>query len=145
MDYYKNADTLEYVDDAHKNQLVFRRNKMSVPVKGFNCGNPMITRDFLSTLKADQYPWLEIHFLTLTKNNGTGHVRGEVEIRLAGVSKSYAILYDLDDLSGPGLKLSGNQKVSFADFGMKAPQKLMGLIQVQDQLEVEFQIRVNPL
>ena len=142
---YNNFDTLEYVNNPKACELIFERNKMSIPVRNFDCGNNMITKDFWQTLKADKYPNLDIRFISLDKIDNNNRVAGTVEIQLAGVSKRYKIVYAANTTDGSLIQLAGKQNVCFSDFDLKAPQKLMGLIQVKENLEVEFQLSLKPV
>ena len=138
------ADTLKYAFGSKRRELVFRKNLMSVPVSSFNCSNPLITRDFLETLRAEEYPELEIRFMTLDQATA-GNVNGKVKITLAGVSRQYVVRYSLSNLESSRMQLTGKHRVSFSDFNLIAPQKLMGLIKVQETLEVEFQMILRPI
>lgn len=141
---YNNADTLEYVEDLKNCELVFKKNKMVIPVNEFDCGSKMITRDFMETLKADTHKNLEVRFISIEKLADHPEVTGTVEIALAGVTKKYQIRYQLNR-SQHKVHLTGKQNVCFSDFDLKAPQKMMGLIQVAENLNVEFQIVFRPV
>src|SRR5690606_21266316 len=95
FDCLDNADTLAYFRDISLAELRFTKNKMSLPVRNFNCGNKQITKDFWQTLKSDQYPVLDIVFksfkTTALKNNS--YVDGTLQITLAGVTRQYIVRY----------------------------------------------------
>ncbi|HEX5172319.1 MAG TPA: hypothetical protein VFW11_24255 [Cyclobacteriaceae bacterium] len=146
---FERMDTLEYTpDEKSPCNIVFSQTRISIPVKAFSCGNDMITKDFLETLKADRHPVLTINFLSIkdfTAAQNGGAVLGEVAIVLAGVSKKFNIRYTLRRDSKDTFLLTGKQPVCFTDFQLKAPRKMMGLIQVQEDLEVEFFMRLKVL
>jgi hypothetical protein len=144
MDCYNNADTLEYIDNYKSCDLVFNKNEMSIPVKSFDCDNAMITKDFWHTIRAEKYPNLHIRFLSLEKVNKSNYVSGNVEIVLAGVTKKYSIHYATKTM-GNNLQLKGVQLVCFSDFGLQPPQRMLGLIQVQENLKVEFNLMLKPI
>jgi hypothetical protein len=128
--------------------ITFLKNEMAVPVQNFSCGNDMITKDFWQTLNASQHPNLVIEFLTLDDSNRLDHgksVSGEVSISLAGVTKKFRISYVMKGNTGQMFSLTGNHKLCFSDFNLKAPRKMLGLIQVQEDLEVEFHLRLMPV
>jgi hypothetical protein len=142
---YQISDTLVYVEDKKECKLKFLKNTLSVPLQNFDCGNTLITRDCLKALKAGKFPQMNIHFITLNRGNGAGPVSGDVEIELAGVTRKYTMMYSLKERPNEHITLTGTQAVCFSDFDLSAPQRLMGLIQVQENLKVEFQIVLKPI
>lgn len=147
-DCFDKVDTLEYHPDASVCDILFTQTQIRVPVKSFKCGNELITKDFWETLNADKHPNLTVHFLNLKDFSHAGngdYVQGEVAIVLAGVEKKYQIQYTLTRQSQGCFSLTGRQPVCFSDFQLKAPRKMMGLIQVQEALEVEFLMKLKEL
>lgn len=147
-DCFEKIDTLEYQLDERACDIFFTQTQIRVPVKSFSCGSELITKDFWETLNAEKYPTMTVHFLNLrdfsTAKNGD-LVRGEVAIVLAGVQKTYHVQYLLQRHSHDYFSLVGKQSVCFTDFQLKAPRKMMGLIQVQENLEVEFFMKLKVL
>jgi hypothetical protein len=147
-DCFEKIDTLTYHPEESACDIFFSQTQIRVPVKSFTCGNEMITKDFWETLNVDKFPTLTVHFLNLkdfsTAENGD-RVRGEVAIVLAGVKKQYHIQYTLQRHSQDYFSLTGKQPVCFSDFQLKAPRKMLGLIQVQEDLEVEFLMKLKVL
>jgi hypothetical protein len=144
---YANNDTLEYVSSEESIDLKFTRNSMRVPVKGFNCGSNQITKDFLQTLKSDTYPHLEIFFRSFKNRSirNNSYIDGVVDITLAGATKRYVVRYFVRKPAEDIILLTGTQAVNFGDFKLNPPQKMMGLIQVQECLEVEFNLTLKCL
>jgi hypothetical protein len=144
---YEASDTLEYVSDSNTIQLKVLRNKMSIPIRNFDCGSKQITKDFWETLKAQEHPQLQIYFRSF--RNGTmsdkSTVDGVVDITLAGATRRYVVHYHTRVPEEGTILLSGTQAVNFSDFNLRAPQKMMGLIQVQECLEVEFNLTLKSL
>lgn len=144
---YSVNDTLEYTQGKKSIDMRVTKNKMRIPVRSFDCGNKQITKDFLETLKSKEYPQLEISFRSFTNNSITDKstVDGIVDISLAGTTKRYTVRYFARIPSTGVLLLTGKQAVNFSDFKLKPPSKLMGMIQVQESLEVEFNLMLKTL
>jgi hypothetical protein len=144
---YENNDTLEYVAGSESIEIKFNRNRMRIPVKGFNCGNNQITRDFLQALKSEMYPHLEIFFRSFRNHSirDNTFIDGVVDITLAGATKRYTVRYFAQKPDEETIHLTGTQAVNFGDFKLDPPQKMMGLIQVQECLEVEFDLTLKCL
>ena len=144
---YNRKDTLEYLSDGNTIQMKVTRNRMRIPVKSFDCGNRQITKDFLQTLKSDTHPDLEIRFRSFSNGSvrDNTHIDGDVEIILAGVKKQYEVRYLVKVPDKNTILLKGVQPVNFSDFCLEPPQKMMGLIQVQECLDVEFNLKLRAL
>ena len=138
---YAGHDTLRFFNNYAASKLEFTTNRMTIPIRNFNCGAKQISKDFRKTLKSDTYPELDINFISLEDNAllSNSIVTGIVDITLAGVTARYSIQFGLNSNNGIIL-LSGIQPVNFSDFKLEAPQKLKGLIRVQEILNVEFHL-----
>jgi hypothetical protein len=141
MDCYSGSDTLEFVRDYVACELQFSRNRMTIPVRSFDCGARQISNDFWKTLKSEKYPQLDINFRSLqnldVKENSS--INGVVDITLAGVTARYTIRYQVTQYKNTIL-LKGIHPVYFSDFNLEAPEKLQGLIKVNECLNVEFNL-----
>lgn len=141
IDCYVGKDTLQFVRNYKAREIQFSKNQMTIPTRSFDCGSKQISKDFWRTLKSETYPHLEINFLSLQniviKNNS--NINGVVDITLAGVTARYIICYKVSQ-SRNTILLKGFHRVSFADFNLEAPQKLQGLIKVNESLNVEFNL-----
>jgi polyisoprenoid-binding protein YceI len=141
---YNSVDTLVYEQNKENGKLSFEANKMIIPVYNFNCGNSLITKDFRSTLKADKNPYITISFVTLDKHPAEKKAAATLEITLAGVTKKVILQFDLVP-KGSFIQLAGKHSVCFNDFQLHAPERMMGLVKVQDDLNVEFNLLIRPL
>ncbi len=141
FDYYYGSDTLQYLRNSRTGKLSFSNNKMTIPVRSFDCGAKQISNDFRKTLKSDTYPQLTIAFRSLENpfNQNDCFIDGVVDITLAGVTTTYTIRY-LVNLNNNSILLKGTRTVNFSDFGLEAPTKLQGLIKVDEVLNVEFNL-----
>jgi YceI-like domain len=144
MDFYTKLDTLAYTTDNDGCMLFFKENKMNIPVHTFDCENKLINKDFYQVLKSDRYPFVQIQFVALERWAGAPNIGGTAYITLAGVTRPFTIHYQVNSTTKQ-LLLKGHQKICFSDFGLEAPQKMMGLIKVQDNLEVEFHLALRAI
>ena len=114
---------------------------MTIPIRNFDCGAKQISKDFWKTLRYETYPQLDINFRSLQgltiKNNS--FINGIMDISLAGVTARYIIRYRVTTIKS-NILLRGTHPVNFSDFKLVAPEKLKGLIKVNDILNVEFNL-----
>lgn len=142
VDYCTGTDTLQIVQNNAGKELHFTRRRMTVPIMSFDCGARPISKDFWKTLKAEKYPEMNIDFISLQNHyfkNDT-NIMGVVDITLAGVTTRYRITYHVTVNNNGTVILKGHRAVNFADFKLKAPEKLNGLIKVKEGLKVDFNL-----
>jgi len=143
---YAGPDTLMTVRDGVKEAGVSLQGLLRIDIKDFDCRNRIMTSEFKHTLKYQQYPQLIIHFLSLEKlPAGEGAVKGWVEVELAGACRKFEIYYTSYRLGGDDLELLGVRSFGFSDFGLRAPRKMGGLVRVNDQLDVQFRLRLHQI
>jgi hypothetical protein len=139
IDYYCGSDTLQFVRNPKDQRLIFSSNRMTIPIKDFDCGARQISNDFFKTLKSDTYPELSIQFRTLDNPFNQKISAGVVDITLAGVTTTYTVCYRVR-IDKNIVYLNGVHPVNFSDFKLEAPKKLQGLIKVKEVLNVEFNL-----
>jgi len=146
MESYVGHDTLHYFNNYASSELQFASNGMIIPIQNFDCGSAQISKDFRNTLKSNIYPYLQIRFISLDgnslKTNQT--INGRLDITLAGITRRYDIQFKTH-LENNELTLYGMHPVNFADFKLSAPEKLVGMIRVKDELNVEFHLVLKPV
>jgi hypothetical protein len=117
-----------------------------VPVRDFRCSNKTAFRDFLTLLKADQYPELSI---TVPQDYLMQHPQNErltihdVIINIAGVSKKYDITCRVEDRNSKDSILIGTVKIRLTDLEIKPPVKYFGLVKIKDEVIVKFGISLG--
>ncbi|UCS93022.1 YceI family protein [Echinicola marina] len=115
--------------------------KIKVPASSFDCANNIMTKDFQTTIKADQHPYIGMEFLHLEKVHGMGNViSGEAIVTLVQVHKKIKIDCEIQKTDDGVLKLEGSHSFLFSDFGLEAPRKFFGAIKVKDSVTVEFKL-----
>jgi hypothetical protein len=124
----------------------FISGKILLDAKAFDCQNRIMNRDFQNTLKAAEYPEIKIEFLELKEVNGNGRTsqaEGWVEITIAGKKKKYPIVCEVKYINEHQNILTGKQIFRFSDFGLEAPQKAMGMVRVDNEINVEFRLQLE--
>lgn len=142
---YTGRDTLVALASS-KMGLQFRRGILRLPVTDFKNGNPMLTRDFRKMINAGSHPNIIMNFRNLAAVPAEGaqaqRIMAEVEIILAGRSKIFQFPI-LASRTGNTISVKGAEKVAFTDFGLQAPDKIMGFITVNNNLDVKFELSLK--
>lgn len=124
-------------------QPVVIKGGLAINVNCFDCHQKYITSDLRKTLKADDIPFFQIRLLNMGYYNmrpGRQVVKGWVDITLAGVTRRMEINYTLQTMGENNLLLNGEQKMLFSDFKLSPPRRLVGLIKVDNEINVQFQL-----
>jgi len=117
----------------------------TVPVRNFEASNPLMYNDFLTLIKAQEYPVISI---ILPKEPIKRAFQGQksscpdIEIALAGVKRVYQIDCNLYEC-GENIYIRGVKMIRLSDFSINPPVKLNGLVKVRDEIEVNFGLIVN--
>lgn len=115
---------------------------LQVAVDNFDCGGNGINRDFQKSLQSDQFPFIDIIPSSLTVYpSEPGQLETKVSIQLAGMNRTYQIPVNYTMVKNLEQKVHmGHAKVllRMSDFGITPPSPFFGLIQVDDELQVEI-------
>jgi hypothetical protein len=113
-----------------------------IPVKEFNCTDKLVYKDFLTLLKAELYPYLEIDipiYSGIEYNSGDSVLLKGMTITVAGVSKEYDINCKIDRVNNESQILNGTSRIKLTDLKIVPPVKLLGLIKVQNEIIINFE------
>lgn len=122
---------------------------IDLKIQSFDCHNSIMTHDLRTTLKEKQFPRLRINFLSLSElpelSPKPKPITGWVIIELAGASKRFEINYQASVDAQRCIHLLGSRDVNFSDFNLIPPRKLGGMIKTNDQLSVQFHLKIAAL
>lgn len=121
------------------------RIDFKIPVHQFKSGNPRMYDDFLSLLNAREYPYIMISLLTgnSARERTSGISRNErISVTIAGITREYTVNCTLAHCN-ERLILNGMQTVRLTDFGLIPPERLSGIVKVENEINVKFGFIVN--
>mgnify|MGYP001365093456 CR=1 FL=1 len=121
------------------------RIDFKIPVHRFNPDDLRMYDDFLTLMKAREYPYILISLLSANSNReiSSGISRDErISVTIAGVTREYTVNCTLDHCN-EDLVLSGMQTVNLTDFGLTPPVRLSGIIKVKNEISVRFGFILN--
>ncbi len=102
---------------------------------GFDCSHKMITKDFKNILKANEYSHIIFEVKEITKQKEI--VSAKVKVEIASETKEYTIPITFDSKNN---NVKGLLKINIKDFNLKSPKKLLGIIVVNDVVEINFNL-----
>lgn len=118
---------------------------LSLQVDQFDCGKKAINRDFRSTLKYKEFPFIEIvlNELVLEDDSDIVPTEAKVTIKIAGVERKYTIPLTAFSSMENRILVGGNKTLYMTDFGLTPPSPLFGLVQVSDELNIVFDLVIR--
>ncbi|WP_324067040.1 MAG: YceI family protein [Flavobacterium sp.] len=119
----------------NNSKMLLEGAKIDIKSTGFDCAHKMITKDFKSILKAEEYPHIVINVreLIIVKEN----ISAKLNIKIAGIEKEYMVpvAYNQNNAN-----VKGQLKLNIKDFKLKSPKKLLGMVVVNDNVEISFNL-----
>jgi hypothetical protein len=142
---YAASDTISFVVSANNTGRIPLQGSLKIDINTINCHNFIITRNFRNTLKANEFPYLIVKFISLERlpafNNNKDNLKGIVEIELGGVAKKFDIPYRIQK-NGQIVILNGQRNFTFSDFEITPPRILGGLVKIYNKFNVEFNLKI---
>jgi hypothetical protein len=114
---------------------------ITVPVRDFKCANENAFHDFLTLLKADQYPDLSISipWKNLKQYPHKDYITiHNLLINIAGVKRKYDITCHAENPDSEDSFLLGTLKIRLTDLDIEPPVKYFGLVKIKDEVIVKF-------
>lgn len=119
----------------------------SIPIERLNCKNQIILYDFHNLINADQHPTVNIRikidqFYRHIKD-GKENEPTELEVRLSGKTRKIKTNYSsIKHMSGYKT-LQGSANIYLSDFSLEPPKKFMGLVRLNDKVNINFKILIT--
>lgn len=118
--------------------------EVDIEVKGFDCGRRRMNRDLYETLLSEEHPFISFEY-TATESifyddsEGLYHIKVKGDLTVAGHKKEieFPMKATLHDGS---LRAIGQSEIRMTDYNVEPPTKLLGMVRVDDQLSVHFEL-----
>ncbi|MCH2449020.1 MAG: hypothetical protein MK198_02620 [Gracilimonas sp.] len=141
-------DSLDFTYSIQEDTVTVHGVSLSLEIDQFDCGKRAINRDFRSTLKYQEHPFIEIilNELVLADSSEIVPQQALVTIKIAGVEQQYSVPLHSFSRSEEQFIAGGNKILYMTDFGLTPPSPMFGLIKVDDELDIQFDlvIRLQP-
>lgn len=121
--------------------MVFNKTVLVLDNSCFDCGNKGINKDFQKLLKTEIHPQIFLYLEKIVKTKNDACVQAFVDIEIAGIKKSYKIPVTVKNKES--LIISGIANLNLSDFNLEAPKKVLGLIVVNDEIDIDFQLKIK--
>ncbi|WP_139001970.1 YceI family protein [Hyunsoonleella aestuarii] len=121
--------------------MLFHNTKLILQNSCFDCRNNGMNKDFYNLLNSDIHPSIMMELVSVKKQDLNTNFNALVNIELSGVKKSYYIPVIIE--KNESISINGSIKLNICDFNLDPPTKALGLIVVDEEIEIILQLEVK--
>lgn len=113
-----------------------------VPAGQLDCQNGKMNSHMMKAIKGAEFPQITFDLTSyeLAAVPAAVSVTMTGDLTLGGVTKAITITAKAAPAENGALKVTGVQDIRLSDYGLKAPQLMMGTLKVQDLVQVHFDL-----
>lgn len=116
---------------------------VSIPVESMDCGLAAMNKDLRAALKSDRHPAIRYtlgRYSVTQPHRIAQWVDTSGQLTVAGETRSVNIRVLGQPDPGTGMRLTGHLPVDMTDFKVVPPSPMMGLVKVNKELNVYFDV-----
>ncbi|NRR90611.1 YceI family protein [Winogradskyella undariae] len=133
------AIKISYKD--YDKKIKFDDTKLILPNLEFNCGGKMINKDFNELLNTEEFPEITLKLKEISKVKiNDNSITVTIEIKISDIIKTYKIPVSITENSN--LHVNGVMPLDINDFNLTAPTKMLGMVKVSPQIEIQFSLKI---
>ncbi|MBZ9629996.1 YceI family protein [Salegentibacter sp. LM13S] len=137
--YFKNESfKVHYIDKERA--LIFKNSILTLENKNFDCGHRKINKDFHDLLKTEKYPeiFLKIKKIDLHQEEDATVT---LSFTIAGIENDYR--FPIEITWKNEIRFVGKLELNIKDFNLQAPSKIFGLIVIDEEIEINFDLNIK--
>ncbi len=125
-------------------RIIFNQTSLNLSSTAFDCGNKMINKDFNRLLKTEVYPEVKLKLLEIRPNNNVDNkLNAKIEVTICGVANIYEMPVEINH--NEKLSVKGILNLDISDFQLKPPKKVLGIIKVDEKINIDFNLFFNKI
>lgn len=137
----KLSDSLMVSYSTNGSLLEFSKANLILPNVFFNCGGQGINKDFHTLLKTKEFPEIQLTLIRLNfLSKDLCTATAEIDIVICGIIKTYKIPITIN--SDHSINVEGKLPIDILDFSLEPPSKVLGMIKVSNEIEIEFNLNI---
>lgn len=126
----------------------FKKTALSLHAKKLDCGNKAMNNDMYETMKAEDFPTIQIELLDsqlaeLTDN--WANLQASANLTIAGVTRKETFSIQAKKIDELQFRFKGAKSLKMTDYGMTPPRPMLGLIKVKDLIVLDLDLTVSVL
>lgn len=125
------------VEKSTKEKYNIKKAKLHLFANNFDCGGKRINKDFKALLQTETFPYVDIyvHGISFFEKEYIA----DVEVSIAGKNNTYKLSVENPEKN----HFTGDLIIDITDFGLESPKKLMGLIEVNNLIDINFDVYLS--
>jgi len=134
------AIRISYID--YDKRIEFKDTKLTLPNLEFNCGGKAINKDFNKLLNTEEHPEIILKLKEISKaKKESGFITATIEITISNIMRAYTVPITI--ANSEGLQVSGVMPLDINDFKLTAPTKMLGMVKVSPEIEIQFSLKIK--
>jgi len=126
----------------NEKEIEFNNTELILPNINFDCGHNGITKDFNKLLKTKEFPEIRLTILKVkTPKSNDCAATVILDITICGISNIYDIPISVN--TDDGITVKGLLPINIEDFKLEAPTKVLGIIKVSKEIELDFYLKIH--
>ena len=121
--------------------IKFNKATLVLPNLQFNCGGKAINNDFKKLLNTEEFPEIIINLKKISKVGiDKNTITATVEIMICNIVNTYTIPVTI--VKEDRIFVRGTMPLNINDFSLSAPTKMLGMVKVSSQIEIQFSLNI---
>lgn len=116
---------------------IFKNLELKLLTEGFDCGHKRMNADFQDLLMSEKFPEIVIS-VNKAELFSAEYQKVFITVKIAGEENSYQLPVHIENN-----RFKGKFKMNIRDFGLEPPKKALGLIEVYEMIEVQFNLLIK--
>lgn len=138
----KLKNPIPVIFEKKDDKIVFNKTKLILDSSCFDCGSKGINSDFKDLLKSDAYPHIILELKEIKNDfEDEDRILAYLDLEIAGIRKSYSVPIIMEGETTMSIK--GKLDLNIRDFNITPPKKALGLIVVDEIIQIDFQLMVQ--
>jgi len=136
------SDKIKVSYEEFENSITFSTTTIKLPNIEFHCGGKAINKDFRALLKTDEYPEITLNLKEVSKAiNASEAIFATLDITICNTSNTYKIPISIT--KGNEVCAKGVLPININDFNLEAPTKMLGMVKVSPEIEIDFSLKIQ--
>ena len=134
------SNSLSVVYQQIGDKLVFENTALLLSNNSFDCGGRRINRDFHKLLLTDKYPEIKMKLKNIElPREEKDSITTQLDFTISSITKSFEVLVAYKKEKNT-INFNGLVTINIEDFNLQPPKKVLGLIKVKNNINVEFNL-----
>lgn len=135
------SDSIRISYNDLNRMLKFNKATLTLPNIQFDCGGKAINKDFNKLLNTDEFPKIILNLIEIRKHgNAHNTLSATVAISISNIVNTYTVPITLSNKET--IHVNGVLPVNIHDFSLTPPTKMLGMVKVSPEIEIQFSLKI---